>query len=257
VGFNRSQKLISRGMAVVMLALACITASTAHAQDLSTGSLNVTVEDSQGALIPGATLVLKDLGTGDIHKATSRSTGVSVIPFLPPADYSLTITKPGFSSSQYDKVTIQTNQVTNLAVKLNIGAAADTVTVTGDTTPIFDTTGNTLSTTLDMKQVQDLPTAARDVFSLAFLVPGAVDNDFNNLPGGAVDTSTNGFSTMTNRNKSGGFDTDGPSTTQRLEDTQEMTVETGELDASKGGTSAMDIGFLTRRGTNKFHGELF
>ena len=46
-------------------------------------------------------------------------------------------------------------------------------------------------------------------------------------------------------------------TTQRLESTQEMTVQSGELDASKGGTAAMDIGFLTKRGTNQFHGELF
>ncbi len=242
-----------------MLVFGCLLATSARsdAQDLSTGSLNVTVQDTQGALIPGATLTLKDLGTGDVHKATSRATGISVIPFLNPADYSLTISKAGFSSSRYDKITIQTNQVTNLEVKLKVGAAADTVTVTGDTTPIFDTTGNTLSTTLDMKQVQDLPTAARDVFSLAFLVPGAVDDNFNNLPGGAVDTGTNGFSTMANRNKSGGFDTDGPSTTQRLESTQEMTVETAELDASKGGTAVMDIGFLTQRGTNKFHGQLF
>jgi hypothetical protein len=259
LGSNCLPHTTSRCLKVLMVALCCLLFARvqATAQDLSTGSLNVTVEDAQGALIPGAILVLKDLGTGDVHKATSRSTGVSVIPFLNPADYTLTVSKPGFSSSQYAKITIQTNQVTNLAVKLNVGAAADTVTVTSDTTPIFDTTGNTLSTTLDMKQVQDLPTGARDVFSLAFLVPGAVDNNFNNLPGGAVDTSTNGFSTVINRNKSGGFDTDGPSTTQRLEDTQEMTVETGELDASKGGTSAMDIGFLTRRGTNKFHGELF
>jgi hypothetical protein len=70
---------------------------------------------------------------------------------------------------------------------------------------------------------------------------------------------------MIDRNKSGGFDTNygatgpnsSPTTVQRLEDTQEMTVETGELDASKCGTATMDIGFLTKCGTNHFHGELF
>ncbi len=201
--------------------------------------------------------MLKDLGTNDVHNATTRASGTAVIPFLNPAVYSLSVSKAGFSSSQYGDVTIQTNQVTNLTVTLKVGAASDTVTVSSESSAILDTTGNTLSTTIDLKQVEDLPTAARDVFSLAFLVPGAVDNDFNNLPGGAVDTSTNGFSTMSNRNKSGGFDTDGPATTQRLETTQEMTVQTGELDASKGGTTAMDIGFLTKRGTNKYHGELF
>src|ERR1017187_2116668 len=250
-------KRTATGVIVLSLLAAFGIARICVAQDLSTGSLNVTVVDPDGALIPGAKLVLKDLGTNDIHTATTGSTGALVIPYLNPAAYSLSVSKPGFSSSEYGKVTIQTNQVTNLTVSLKVGAASDTVTVSADTSPIFNTTQNTLSTTIDLKQVEDLPTGARDVFSLAFLVPGAVDDNFNNLPGGAVDTSTNGFSTMTNRNKSGGFDTNGPSTTQRLETTQEMTVETGELDASKGGTSAMDIGFLTKRGTNQFHGQLF
>jgi len=250
---------ISRCLAVLLIAFSFLAATelSSRAQDLSTGSLNVTVVDASGAAITGAELVLRDLGTNDVHTATTRGTGASVIPYLNPAVYKLSVSKAGFNSSDYPKITIQTNQVTNLTVTLKVGAASETVTVSSDTNSIFDTTQNTLSTTIDMKQVQDLPTAARDVFSLAFLVPGAVDDNFNNLPGGAVDTSTNGFSTMSNRNKSGGFDTNGPATTQRLETTQEMTVETGELDASKGGTTAMDIGFLTKRGTNAFHGELF
>jgi len=256
VGLRRG---VSRCLAVLLVTICYLAAiePRCHAQDLSTGSLNVTVVDPSGALISGAQLVLKDLGTNDVHTATTRATGVSVIPFLNPAVYSLNVSKQGFGSSDYANVTIQTNQVTNLMVTLKVGAATDTVTVNAESSPIFDTTQNTLSTTIDMKQVEDLPTAARDVFSLAFLVPGAVDNNFNNLPGGAVDTGTNGFSTMSNRNKSGGFDTNGPATTQRLETTQEMTVQTAELDASKGGTAVMDIGFLTKRGTNQYHGELF
>jgi hypothetical protein len=254
-----SHKRLFRSL-LAMALVACFWAATAihgGAQDLSTGSLNVTVVDSEGALIPGAKLVLKDLGTNDIHTSTTKSGGTAVIPYLNPTTYSLIVTKDGFSTSDYAKVTIQTNQVTNLSVKMKVGSTTETVTVAADASTILNTTQNTISTTIDLKQVEDLPTLARDVFSLAFLVPGAVDNNFNNLPGGAVNTSSNGFSTMNNRNKSGGFDTDGPSTTQRLESTQEMTVETGELDASKGGTAAMDIGFLTKRGTNQFHGQLF
>jgi hypothetical protein len=253
------QRVGLRGAATLVVACCLFMAAGVRcaAQDLSTGSLNVTVVDPAGAFIPGATLVLKDLGTNDIHRATTKDAGTAVIPYLNPAVYSLIVSKDGFASNQYAKVTIQTNQVTNLSVTLKIGSASDTVTVSSDTSSILNTTGNTLSTTVDLKQVEDLPTLARDVSSLAFLVPGAVDKDFNNLPGGAVDMSANGFSTMINRNKSGGFDTDGSSTTQRLESTQEMTIETSELDASKGGTSAMDIGFLTKRGTNRFHGQLF
>ena len=243
-------------LAVMLLAFVGVAVQSG-AQDMSTGALNVTVTDSGGALIPGAKLVLKDLGTNDVHAVTTKDNGTIVIPFLNPAVYSLTVSKTGFASNQYAQVTITTNQVTNLAVALKVGATTDTVTVTSDRSPILDTTSNTLSTNIDMKQVQDLPTGARDVSSLAFLVPGAVDDNINNLPGGAENVSANGFSTVINRNKSGGFDSNNTRTVQRLESTQEMTVETGELDASKGGTAAMDIGFLTQRGTNRFHGQLF
>jgi hypothetical protein len=253
------QRVVSRGLAVLLVACCVFMAAGVRcsAQDLSTGSLNVTVVDPAGAFIPGATLVLKDLETNDIHTGTTKGAGTAVIPYLNPANYSLIVSKAGFTSSQYPRVTIQTNQVTNLSVTLKVGSASETVTVSAANSPILNTTGNTLSTTIDLKQVEDLPYGGRDVGSLAFLVPGAVDNDINNLPGGAVNTSANGFSTMTNRFKSSGFQEDGSSTSQRLESTQEMTVETSELDASKGGTSAMDIGFLTKRGTNHFHGQLF
>ncbi|MFP5266740.1 MAG: TonB-dependent receptor [Acidobacteriota bacterium] len=251
--------ILTRWLTLSVVALCCltVTATRCGAQDMSTGSLNVTVLDPAGAFIPGASLVLKNLGTNGIHTVTTSDTGIAVIPYLNPANYSLTVTKKGFASRQYAKVTIQTNQVTSLSVTLQVGSTHQVVVVSAESSPILDTTSNTLETTIDLKQVEDLPTYGRDVSALAFLVPGAVDDDFNNLPGGAVNMSANGFSTMINRNKSGGFDTDYSSTSQRLEQTQEMTVETSELDASQGGTSAMDIGFLTKSGTNKFHGDLF
>ncbi|MGD0890503.1 MAG: carboxypeptidase-like regulatory domain-containing protein [Terracidiphilus sp.] len=232
-------------------------APMARAQDMSTGALNVTVEDPSGAAVNGARLILKDVETNDIHTAATKGAGNAVLSFLNPAHYSLTVTKDGFETQVYPSVTIQTNQVTDLKVTLALGVATQTVSVSGDSSPLLDTTQNTLSTTIDLKQIDNLPFNGRDLFALAFLVPGAVGNNFDNLPGGGVDTSTNGFSTMTNRFKSGGFDADGSSISNRLEDTQEMTVQSGELDASKGGTAAMDIGFVTKRGTNKFHGDLY
>jgi hypothetical protein len=202
---------------------------------MSTGALNVTVLDPSGAAVNGAQLALKDIETNDVHTAATKGDGNAVLSFLNPAHYTLTITKEGFGAKVYPSVTVQTNQVTDLKLTLEVGAATQSVLVSGDSSPLLDTTQNTLSTTIDLKQVEDLPVFGRDLFPLAFLVPGAVGNNFNNLPGGGVDVSANGFSTMPNRNKSGGFDNgNGPSTTNRLEDVQEMTVQTGELDASKG-----------------------
>ena len=253
-GFSRR---IAGGIAACGFLLAVAGVPAAQAQDLSTGALNVTVLDPSGAALNGAQLVLKDLGTNDVHEAKTSGTGNVVLPYLNPANYSLTVTMAGFSLKVYPSVTIQANQVTNIKVTMEVGASTQSISVSSEASPLLDTTGNTISTTIDMKQIEDLPISGRDAFPLAFLVPGAVGNNFNNLPGGAVDVSSNGFSTISNRFKSGGFDSNGPSTTNRLETVQEMTVQAGELDASKGGTTAMDIGFVTRRGTNQYHGQFF
>jgi Carboxypeptidase regulatory-like domain len=257
----RALQGLSRSIAGAIVAggllLVVTTSPVARAQDMSTGGLNITVVDPSGAVINGAQLVLKDIETNDVHTASTKGDGNAVLSFLNPAHYTLTVSRAGFGTKVYPSVTVQTNQVTDIKVTLTLGVATQSVEVSADSSPLLDTTQNTLSTTIDLKQVEDLPVFGRDLYPLAFLVPGAVGNNFNNLPGGAVDISANGFSTMTNRNKSSGFDDDGPSTTNRLEDVQEMTVQTGELDASKGGTAAMDIDFLTKRGTNKFHGQLY
>lgn len=247
----------ARGIFTGFILAFLLTLPFAGAQNLSTGALNVTVRDPAGAVINSAQIILTDLGTGDVHRAVSAGAGIAVIPYLNPAGYRLSVSMDGFKTKVYSSVTIQTNQVTDLSVVLEVGATSQTVTVSGDEAPLLDTTENALATTVDMHEVQDLPVFARDAFPLAFLVPGAVGNNFNNLPGGAVNVSANGFSTMTNRNKSAGFDDDGSSITNRLEDVQEMTVQTSQLDASHGGTSTMDIDFLTKRGTNTFHGLLF
>lgn len=250
-------KRITDAFIVGSLLAAVFALHPAWGQNMSTGSVTVTVEDPSGASIPGATLSLKDLATNDVRTSKTQNSGAATFPDLNFGHYSLTITKEGFSTKLYSSVLVQTNQVTSINAKLSVGNVSQQVTVSAESTPILDTSSNTLSTTVDLKQVQDLPVIARDAFPLAFLVPGAAGNDVNNLPGGAVNASLNGFSSASNRNKSGGFDTNRPVVTARLEDIQEMTVQTGALDASKGGTSAMDIGFATKRGTNHYHGQIF
>jgi hypothetical protein len=251
--------LITRSAGALLAAgFVIVTSPMMNAQNLSTGALNVTVHDPVGAVVNGASLVLINLETNDAHKAVTTGAGTASIPYLNPAHYSLSISMKGFKTKVYSSVTIETSQVTDINVELELGASTETVTVSGASSPLLQTTDNTLSTTVDLKEIQDLPLYGRDAFNLAFLVPGAAGNDFNNLPGGALDVGANGFSTETNRFKSAGFDYgQGSVTTNNIEDVQEMTVSTDQLGASHGGTSTMDINFLTKSGTNHFHGMLF
>jgi len=251
------RKLTGAVVAGCFLALLA-TLPCAIAQNLSTGSLNVTVRDQAGAVINDAQLVLTDLATNDVHQAVTSGAGTAVIPYLNPSQYKLEVSRNGFTTRLYPSVVIQTNQVTDLAVTMQVGSTSQTVTVSGTSSPLLQTTDNTISTTVDLKEVQDLPVYGRDAFNFAFMVPGAAGNNFNNLPGGALDVGANGFSTETNRFKSAGFDYgQGSVTTNNIETVQEMTVSTSQLGASHGGTSTMDINFLTKRGTNHFHGQLF
>ncbi|RXS98165.1 carboxypeptidase regulatory-like domain-containing protein [Silvibacterium dinghuense] len=242
----------------LVAACLCLSDVSAWAQDMATGALNVTVQDASGAVVNGAQLTLRNLGTNDTRRSVTKGDGNAVLPSLPPAQYTLSVSRDGFATSEYPQVTIQTSQVTNLRVTLAVGSSTQTVSVNSDETPLLDTTSNTIATTVNLKQVEDLPLQGRDVTSFAFMVPGSVDGaNFNNLPGGAFSAGANGFSIITNRDKSAGYSGNGPVIQNRIEDVQEMTVQTSELDASQGGTAAMNINFTTRSGTNQFHGRLF
>ena len=76
LGNGRSKRAVSFVTVFITFCFIAI-AVRCHAQDMSTGSLNVTVTDSAGVLSPGAKLVLKDLGTNDVHAVTTKTTAPS------------------------------------------------------------------------------------------------------------------------------------------------------------------------------------
>ncbi len=144
-------------IAIVAFGLLFAAFASPRPETPSTGALNVTVQDASGAAVNGAHLELKDLETNDVHAATSKGAGDAVLSFLNPAHYSLTISKDGFETKVYPSVTIQTNQTTDVKVTLVLGSATQTISVSGDSSPLLDTAGNTISTTIDLKQVDNLP----------------------------------------------------------------------------------------------------
>src|ERR1700761_1256673 len=109
--FGKLAQHAAAGIAVCLLAL-CTLPRMARSQDLSTGSLNVTVRDPAGAVVNGAHLTIRDLETNDTHRADTTGAGSANIPYLNPAHYSLTVSRQGFTTKIYPSVTIQTNQVT-------------------------------------------------------------------------------------------------------------------------------------------------
>src|SRR6266704_1090325 len=258
---------------ILALALFLITGVPhAWSQTGTTGTINVTVLDPTGASVPDAGLELRDLGTNEVRRATTQQTGAYIFPNLTFGVYQLTISAAGFQPQVFGSVQVQTARMTDIRATLQVGGTTEAVQVISDAAPLVESLSTVLATTIDTKQVVNLPIQGRNVFKLTFLTPGwtsvplgivsqttlAVGDNgtFNNLPGGAiVGANFDGVPAISNRFKSGGFSYGSAVVQPRMEGVAEMTVQTGQLDLSGGiGTSSVRINIVTRRGTNEFHG---
>jgi len=255
------------GIYILALAVLCLGLGVAPAlaQTTTFGQVVVTVLDPSGAAVPNASLEIKDLSTNIVRKATTNATGTYTFPDLTFGTYALTVTASGFQTEVFASVQVQTSRQTNVPVTLKVGQPTDTVTVTADAVPVVEPDASVIADTIDTKQVVNLPLQGRNMFALAFLVPGwtstspgSTGGTWDNMPGGAiVSADFDGTQAISNRFRSGGF-TYGTSVVQpRIEDVAEMTIQTAQLDLSGNGTAAMKISIVTRRGSNAFHGRVF
>ena len=247
--------------------LSFVFASAIWCQTSSTGGrLNVTVADPGGAAVPNATLELKDLSTNDIRHGATKVSGDYSFSNLPASHYQLKVGAPGFETQEFDNVEIKVSLETDVKATMKIGTATETVTVNATETPLVQTEASSITTSIDTKQVFNLPILGRNAFSLVLTTPGWQSNGgngstagtFDNMPGGAiVSADFDGTQAMSNRFRSSGYGYGDSVIDPRIENIEEFTITTSQLDMSGNGTSAMRISIVTKRGSNQFHGRLY
>lgn len=235
------------------------------AQMGATGTLSIIVQDQSGAVMPGASLMLREISTNSTRTASAQNSGSYTFVGLPPGTYELTVSKRGFQTQVFTEINVQAAGVTDVKATLNVGAVASRVTVTAQTTPIIAVTSNAIGTTISMKSIQDLPLPGRDVSQLAFLTPGFTgapnynggqQGTWNGLPQNAQGNNVNGVLSSSSRMKFSG--NGAPAISARIESMQEMTVSTDQLDLNQGyGQADMQVNYVTKRGSNSFHGSAF
>ena len=247
-------------LAVILLCTLAVLPA-AWAQNV-TGKIDVTVVDPTGAIVSGAKLTLQDLSTNYTREAETLSSGTYTFVNLNIGQYKLTVSKAGFQPQEYGPITVSSTKSTALNAKLQIGQATQSVVVEGGAAPILETTTNTIGTTIDLKQIEQLPMSGRELTQLSRLTPGYTggtngnSGTWNGLPSIAQGNNVDGVVGSPSRMKFGGNANSAIS--PRLEDIEEMTVQTDQLDMNQGfGQAAMQINYVTRRGTNAFHGRLF
>lgn len=248
---------------ICLLAISTFTLLPAWAQTISTGSIQGTVTDPNGAVIPNAAVTITNKATGQAIKITSSGSGTFTSGPLLPGNYEVRVEAQGFQT-QVAQVPVQVGVTSNGNARLTVGKATEVVEVTSSGVAI-NTEQPTVQGVLTTQQIENLPINGRNFLDLAQLEPGVQIQD-----GGNFDPTKNGFSSIsfggrfgrTARIEVDGIDISDETvgtTTQNLPASaiQEFQVSQSSLDLSTELTSSGAVNVVTRSGGNKWHGEAF
>jgi hypothetical protein len=252
--FSRPVSVL-RGALLILLALCFCFAPLSFAQRGSEGTVTVAVLDPSGSLVQGAQLELLDLVTNDLRKGDTQDKGTYTFVNLSLGKYRLTVSKNGFQTQVFTDVIVQAAKTTDISATLKVGAISEKVEVSGGTAPLVETTTNAIGTTVDLRQIEDLPLQNRDLTALSQLVPG-YNGTWDGLPSIAQGNNIDGVISSSSRMKFGGNSQ--AVVSPRIEAIEEMTVQSEQLNLDQGfGQANMQLNFVTRRGSNTFHGRVY
>jgi hypothetical protein len=246
-------------MKTLILFLA-LCAPLAFAQVETTSTLDGTVVDQQGAVVVGAELVVINANNGQTFKASTDEHGHWVLPSMQAGVYTITVTLKGFRTLKIENVQLDAGTPATVPAKLELGAATETVEVTAGA-ELVQTTNATVNSTIEGKQVNELPNITRSALDLLVSQPGvqtATANRYssiNGLPNGALNLTLDGLNTQDNLLKSSnGFYTFIPILQDSVE---QVTLTTAAAGADATGEGAAQMKFVTKSGTNQYHGGVF
>ncbi len=245
---------------LVVFVFSVPAASVAFAQASSTAGISGVVVDSDGGVLPGADVIVKNIKTGETFPTVSSDRGVFSVPALITGTYSVTVSLQGFKSIVIDNVVLNSGVPANVRATLELGGLTETVTVQANS-DLVQTQTATVATTLDTRQVQNMPLASRDASQFIVFLPGVNTPDTTRnssvmgMPQSAINMTLDGVNIQDNTLKStdGFFAIVGP----RIDAVEEITVTTAAGGAEALGGGATQIRYTTRSGTNQLFGTVF
>jgi carboxypeptidase family protein len=253
---------------VVLRVLVCVAlilplAIPAYGQGGAASAISGVVQDTAGGVIPGATVVVKSNASGSTFQAVTSSSGAYNVPSLPAGVYTVTVSLQGFKTSEITDVRVQSGVPTTVNAVLTVGGVSETVTVTGASASLINTRTATVTATMNVDQVMQIPNATRDLLMGGVTMLTGVDFDgnardnatINGLPQSFLNITLDGVSNQDTFNKSndGFFSPVRP----RQDAIEAVTVTTAAGGVEVGGSGSTLINFVTRQGTNHYTGSFY
>jgi hypothetical protein len=238
-------------------------ASPAAAQE-TTGTIQGLVSDASGGVLPGATVVVKNVDTGQTQEVVSNDSGRYTVPFLRPGAYEVTFTMSGFQPVTTRGIELHVNDRLEVNGKLSVGGVTETIDVSAATSFVQPTAA--VQSLIGPTQVQELPLNNRNFVQLATLVPG-VSSDLSDEVGIGL-TSTVSLSINGSRRNAVNWLVDGVSnvdvgsnitllSTPTLESIQEFKIITSSYAAEWPRSGGGVVNIVTKGGTSKFSGTAY
>ena len=229
----------------------------------SKGFIVGTITDPSGAVVDGATVKITNKAT-NVSRETTTSEGAFRMDAVDPGLYKLDVTAGGFKTISRDEVKVEAAQATTIDMALEVGAQSEVVNVNADSTVILQKQDGARASTLESRQIVDLPVAGLNPVNLVFTLPGVTNPGV--LAGGFVqgtEFNINGLRARANNQLIDGADNNDNSITGQqiqpgLRDGfKEVTVLGGDNSAEYGRAGGAVINVVTKSGTNQFHGSVY
>ena len=233
--------------------------SIGFAQETTAG-IQGTVKDPSGAVVAGATVEIASPALQGGRRATTDTGGIYRFAALPPGDYALTVTAPGFRTAKQRGIDLSVGRLPVIDIQLEVGAVAETVEVSGTTTTV-DVTQSKAATTVQQEIMLNIP-KGRSFQSLIPFAPGARQEPLQ----GGTGSRDNGFQIDGASDSENVYLIDGINTTNiqnggvgrnfQTDFIEEVQIKSSGFEAEYGGALGGVINAVPKHGSNDWHGQL-
>ena len=232
---------------------------------LDTGTIMGTVVDPSGAMIPGASVKVQNMGTSATVELTTDASGNFVAPVLAIGKYRISASATGFSTYVEEGIQLSVADRVRLSIQLKPGVVTEQVTVVGSS-PLIDTASSTMGDVIGAQRVVDLPLNGRDVILLVKLAPGVVGGTINGAPAFDGRLWQNGMKVLLDGGDTGQIDSDydeaGYGSGARIHRASvdaigEFRLASTMYSTEYGQSVGAVINYISKSGTNEFHGTVF
>jgi hypothetical protein len=252
----------------IVLVFSLVTLTSAAFAQITSATITGTIKDETGGLLPGVDVTVSNVQTGLTRSVVTDGNGYFTVPGLAPGTYEARATLQGFATAVQSGIVLEVAQQAALNLVLKVGAASETITVSGEA-PLIDLRTSALSAVVPEKTIEELPLNGRNFISLATLQPGVVQFT-ERLPSGSstkgVQLNINGMGGRSNsylldganmRNFAGVASVTAADSTLGVETIREFRVVTNAFSADYGRVMGGIINIATKSGTNALHGSGF